>query len=159
MENRTDLLLGIVSRFADINARFFRQEGELPAALVIAPSKTGFEVLPLENVTAPQIQAAIRDAFLTITCLEGCIIAQNPGDALPDTENAADHPDARRCYIYLAQARDGTRACAVQYILKPEHGRATLAPLKVLQDCSIAIMDSDLADLTRPGTATRGTLQ
>lgn len=152
-------LTKILLRLADLNAQQFRAAGELPATLIIGPrdAASGFEVLPLEAVTAAPVRRAIADAVLTVTCIEGHMMEQHRDATtgrfpIPDPDTVADNPDSRRCYVYLAQAIDGTRACAVQYILKPEHGRASLAPLKILEGYNVAIADADLADLTRPGT-------
>jgi hypothetical protein len=146
-------------RLADINAQFLKTVGagdDLPAMIIIAPRDKPDEnlaILPIDSIASPRVRAAIADALLTVTCLEGHMIEQRLDDkgAWPTHDTAADHPDARRCMVYLAQARDGTRACGVQYILKPEHGNATLAPLKVLNHHNVALVDSDLADMTRPG--------
>jgi hypothetical protein len=153
-----NLLTETMSRLAKINTDFFRNEGTLPASLVVAPlkprdGKITIDVMPLELIQLPATREAIRNAALTVTCLEGYLAEQPHSAPLPDPTTIKDNPDARHCFVYLAQARDGTRACAVQYILRPEHGRAVLAPLKVLNGHSVALMDSDIADATRPGRA------
>lgn len=152
-----DPLANVLLRIAELNAQQFRANGELPATLIIGPRRRqdGFEVLPLEAITLRAVQHEIADACLTITCLEGHLMEQRRDEAgrfpTPDPDTIADNPDARRCYVYLAQTIDGTRACAVQYVLRPEHGSASLAPLKILTDHNVAIADADLADLARPG--------
>lgn len=157
MRNHLDALKDVMTRLANINAEYFRNiSDELPAMIIIVPRdkprapEDALVILPLEAIEQRETSRAIADALLTITCLQGCMLEQRIDEPMPD--DPANHPDARSCFVYLAQAADGTRACGVQYILRPEHGKPSLAPLKVITGQSVAIVDSDLADMTRPGS-------
>lgn len=145
----------IMSRIAEANAHNYRGEGKLTPLLVIAPPQGPLDVVPLESASASIVQQAIAAALLTVTCIEGYMVEQHKSEPLPAPDDIENHPDARRCVVIFAQAATGERACAVQFVLRPEHGRATLSPLKILNGHDIAIADSDLADMTRPGRMSR----
>jgi len=149
-----DSLASIMGHLAKINADYFREVGPVPAMVMTSRPDKPVNVLSLNGVDAHALRRAVVDAYMTVTCMEGWLTELPTSAPLPDPDAIADHPDSRHCLVYLAQARDGTRACGVQYILRPEHGRATLAPLKVLDGRSVAVMGPDIADLTRPGQRT-----
>ena len=150
-------LAEVMTKLADINAHYFRNiSADLPAMVVIAPrdkpatNDDFLKIVPVDAIAFPEIRAAIKHALLTVTCMEGHLLEVHRDDPQPEGD-PADHPDARRCMVYLAQGCDGTRACGVQYILTPEHGKPSLAPLKLINGQSVALVGNDIADLTRPG--------
>jgi len=44
-----------------------------------------------------------------------------------------DFPDRRECVIFVGEDINGDTIMAHRYILRPEHGKATLAPLEMLE--------------------------
>lgn len=147
------LISQTLGRLAEVNAAYFRENGDLPAALVIAPSHEhagAVDVMPLEALVAPQVRKAIRNAALTVTCIEGYLAEQHASAPMPDRDTIEHNPDARHCYVYFAQTPD-VQVCAVQFVLKPELGAARLSPLKVLDNRTVAVMDPQIAALARPG--------
>lgn len=50
-------------------------------------------------------------------------------------EGLANHPDRREAIAFAAENRDGEMLTARRYILRPEHGKAKLAPL-IIDDMS-----------------------
>jgi hypothetical protein len=155
MSTITDGLARVMKHLAQLNTEYFHDVGPIPAMVLTSRPGEPVNVLSLDDVDAHTLRRAVVDAYLTVTCVEGHLTEMSVDAPLPNPDTIAQHPDARHCLVYLAQARDGTRACAVQYILRPEHGRATLAPLKVIEGRSVDIMGPDIADLTRPGRAPR----
>ena len=43
----------------------------------------------------------------------------------------SDHPDRREAIMFAAENRDGEEQTACRFILRPEHGKAKLSPLKM----------------------------
>ena len=43
----------------------------------------------------------------------------------------SEHPDRREAIMFAAENRDGEEQTAVRFILRPEHGKAKLSPLKM----------------------------
>jgi hypothetical protein len=145
-----DLLNQVIEKFAAINAQAFHaMDGIIPDALVIAPSQhdARLQVLPLELLAEPEIKRAMRTALFTMTVAEARVLQIRTDAPVPDPETIGDNPDARLCLVYLARGRDGTHACGVQYILRPEHGKPTLSALKFLdaETVGIAVDESDNA--------------
>jgi hypothetical protein len=147
----------VMLKLADINASYLRDIGkDIPALLAILPRTKDKEVsvISLDAISEQATRDAVADAAMTLICLEGYIAAMPMAAPMPDPDEVPNHPDARHCLVYFAQAANGMNACGVQYILKPEHGRATLSPLKVLSGHT-ALINRDIADLVRPGRARR----
>jgi hypothetical protein len=46
-------------------------------------------------------------------------------------EGVRNHPDRREVVMFIAENRDGEILTASRYILRPEHGKAKLTPLKI----------------------------
>ena len=46
-------------------------------------------------------------------------------------EGVRNHPDRREAVMFMAESRDGGILSARRYILRPEHGKAKLAPLHI----------------------------
>jgi hypothetical protein len=46
----------------------------------------------------------------------------------------ADHPDRREAVMFAGEDIDGDRVLAQRYILRPEHGKAKLAPLEIVHE-------------------------
>jgi hypothetical protein len=150
-------LADIMHRLARINSAYFRDQGIIPPSILIVPEDTKLDVIPIEALALEDAHNAIRNALVTVTCLEAMVTRQPCDAPIPSQDEIEHDPDTRPCIVYLAQGCDGTRACAVQYILRPEHGRATLSPLKMLTGREVAIMGSPIADMTRPGQASHTT--
>jgi len=147
MKNSEQVMTRAIEELAEINAGAFQDMGgEIPATLVVAIPK-GLLVLPLEAMKWPEAKDAIANAPFTMTVLEGFIYETRNGPL--QAGSIEDNPDARLCLIYLAQARDGARACAVQFILKPERGKPSLAPLKIMDAATVGIAGPDHANATR----------
>jgi hypothetical protein len=145
-----ELLNDVIAELAKLNASAFPELGAIPATLVIASRGRGLSVLPLEALDSPKVRATLTDAAFVLTVVEGYMIDQRVSRIHAD--ELKDNPDSRLCLMYLAQARDGTRACAVQFILRPEHGKPALAPLKVINPDDVGfpgIDDCDDSNATR----------
>ncbi len=104
-------LTQVIKRLAEINAEYLHTVDEIPASVTIASRDKRIEIIPLEAIDCSTVDM-ISDAVLTVTCSEGYMMETLVTAPLPDVDDVPNHPDARRCVIYLAQARDGTRACS-----------------------------------------------
>jgi hypothetical protein len=138
----TDLksLVEFASRQAE---KIFRQTGVIyPMYHAIKPDGD-FMILPApegdKDTSVGLIKAAFAihaiDRYVFID--EGWILDQRLSGGAPlDLARIArtglrDHPDRREVLLFLAENRRGERQTGSRYILRPEHGRASLAPLKL----------------------------
>ena len=64
---------------------------------------------------------------------EAWILHAGPGADIDgiNRRGLSEHPDRREAIMFAAENRDGEEQTACRFILRPEHGKAKLSPLKM----------------------------
>lgn len=91
---------------------------------------------PDKDIAAAMIRElfAERDIIYYVFLSEAWLLDTTKDMPQPDlgkivAEGLEHHPDRREVVAFSAESRDGGSQTARRYILRPEHGRATLSPL------------------------------
>lgn len=154
MPNLKSEALRLVSDSAAFATAAFKRHGRVTALVGIVP----LDGEPAAHFLTPEPDAALmlaaKEAIATIVVSESWMLpADNPDTAadvmahLRSGKPASEHPDAREVVFHVASMADGTTAAAVQFILRPEHGKPTLSPPKMLP---ADMVSGGLGDMFRP---------
>ena len=126
--------------FANASAEtIFRRTGELLPMWHCIKSNGEQMIIPSpcddKDVAISLIKALMElEDVETYVFMSEAWMLQTEGDADIDQINRrglSEHPDRREAIMFAAENRDGEEQTACRFILRPEHGKAKLSPLKM----------------------------
>lgn len=130
-----------VKHHAEFSARVFNDLGSL-TAMWVAQTKDGM-IMPIMAPLADkdQILMAIKMLFrekqvIRYVFMTEAWILESKTKEIPESIKrgaaVSSHPDRREIIMVTAEDRDGTQLMGHMYILRPEHGKPTVSPFKLL---------------------------
>ena len=75
----------------------------------------------------------LEDVETYVFMSEAWVLHAGPGADIDgiNRRGLSEHPDRREAIMFAAENRDGDEQTACRFILRPEHGKAKLSPLKM----------------------------
>jgi hypothetical protein len=122
--------------------RLFRQQGVIHPMYHAIKSSGQSMIIPALNpnkdasVAMTKVLFALEDIDRYVFLDEAWIVDDRRGQIGIDIEKAnregiSRHPDRREIVMFMAENRRGEMMMASRFILRPERGKASLAPLKI----------------------------
>jgi hypothetical protein len=145
MRDRELRSLRSLIEFASAQAeKLFRRQGSLLPMYHAIKTSGETVILPMPDPDKDVGVAMIKAWFLLndidryVFMDEAWILDTRPSGGTPEIdmekiarEGLRKHPDRRECVHFSAENRRGEIMTGIRFILRPEHGKATLSPLRV----------------------------
>jgi hypothetical protein len=119
---------------------FRKTGGLLPMYHAICEDKSHRIILQPDTDTKDEAVEIVKAAFAMLRVDRYCFMSEAwllVGDPVKvdlakiEREGLEWHPDRREVVSFLAENRRGERLTGCRFILRPEHGKATLSPLRL----------------------------
>jgi len=99
--------------------------------IIATPWSNDFEKNAVEHHLRKMFQATGVKRLAFISEAWVATIHEPTAGALANSPRPSEHPDRREVLMVRAEDRDGTAMSGFYFILRPEHGKPTLSPLKI----------------------------